>query len=635
METTDEHHPKGNFWFLSLGALGVVFGDIGTSPLYAVQECVNVAHGVPAEVALNLYGIISLIFWSLTMVVTFKYILFLMRADNRGEGGIMALLALIPDRLKVTGPGKIGLAALLVIAGAALLFGDGIITPAISVLSAVEGLKMAAPGLEHFVVPLTVFILICLFAVQHSGTHRIGTYFGPIMLLWFGTIGGLGILHIANVPEILGALSPSYGAQFFEHHGWHAFRMLGSVVLAVTGGEALYADMGHFGRKPIQVAWMIMVFPCLILNYLGQGALLLKHPEFAGNPFFGLVPPNFLIPMVFLATAATVIASQALISGAFSLSSQGIRLGYFPRVTVRHTSETGEGQIYVPFINAILAVLCIALVLVFQSSSALAGAYGLAVTGTMVITSVVFFLVTHHTWKWHPAISWGVLILFLSFDLPFFCANLLKFFEGGWIPVVVGAGFFTVMWLWKVGRSLLAKHFIATSPPLDDFIKNIDTNVDYRIPGSAVFLASSASGVPPVVMRMVTRFHALHETVILLTITSENVPYYCKSDDQSKRVDVSDIGAGFYRVVLRYGFMEIPNVPEMLGPAFRQLNLLYKSSDILYVLGHETFVEQNSGAMSGFKQEIFAFLSRNARNATDYFGLPPDQVIELGTQIDL
>jgi KUP system potassium uptake protein len=425
LESSNElHQPKGNFWFLALGALGVVFGDIGTSPLYAVQECVNAAHGVSADVALNLYGIISLIFWSLTMIVTFKYITFLMRADNRGEGGIMALLALLPDKLKVTGPGKIGVAALLVIAGAALLFGDGIITPAISVLSAVEGLKVAAPGLEHFVVPLTVVVLICLFSVQRTGTAKIGTAFGPIMLIWFGTIGGLGIYHITQVPEIFHALSPTYAVQFFERHGWHAFRMLGSVVLAVTGGEALYADMGHFGRKPIQVAWIIMVFPCLILNYLGQGALLLRHPEFSGNPFYGLVPAQMLIPMVILATAATVIASQALISGAFSLSSQGIRLGYFPRVTVKHTSEAGEGQIYVPFINAILAVLCIALVLVFQSSSELAGAYGLAVTGTMVITSVVFFLVTHNTWKWNPILSWGVLILFLSFDLPLACETL-------------------------------------------------------------------------------------------------------------------------------------------------------------------------------------------------------------------
>lgn len=629
-----EQH-KNNFWLLSLGALGVVFGDIGTSPLYAVQECMNPVHGVPASDALNLYGIISLIFWALIMIVTVKYILFLMRADNRGEGGIMALLALLPESLKVPKPGKVGVAALLVIAGAALLFGDGIITPAISVLSAVEGLKVAAPGLEHFVVPLTVGILIALFAVQSSGTHRIGSYFGPVMLLWFLTIGGLGIIQIWHEPSVLKALSPSYSFLFFEHHGWHAFRMLGSVVLAVTGGEALYADMGHFGRKPIQVAWMIMVFPCLILNYLGQGALLIQHPEFSTNPFYGLVSERLLIPMVILATAATVIASQALISGAFSLSSQGIRLGYFPRVTIKHTSASGEGQIYVPFINFTLAVLCIALVLIFQSSSSLAGAYGLAVTGTMVITSIVFFIVTRTTWNWSPTLSWAVLILFLSFDLPFFFANLLKLFEGGWIPLVVGSVFFTVMWLWKVGRSLLAKYFITHSPPLDDFIKQLDQHVKIRIPGTAVFLAASATGVPPVVMRMVGPFKSIQETVILLTITSENVPYFCQSNEQEKRVDVIELGAGFYRVILRYGFMERPNVPEMLEPALKRLNLSYDPETILYVLGHETFVELNTGSMPRLQQAIFSFLSRNSRNATHYFGLPPENVIELGTQIDL
>jgi KUP system potassium uptake protein len=634
LEAKSETVHTTNFWLLTLGALGIVFGDIGTSPLYAVQECMNPLHGVTPDSTLNLYGIISLIFWSLMMVVTVKYMIILMRADNHGEGGIMALLALLPEKLKTPSPGKIGLVAMLVIAGAALLFGDGIITPAISVLSAVEGLKMAEPGLENFVVPLTVLILIGLFAVQSTGTGKIGNYFGPIMFLWFGVIGGLGIYQISQAPEVLVALSPIHGVRFFEAHGWHAFRMLGSIVLAVTGGEALYADMGHFGRKPIQAAWILMVFPCLILNYLGQGALLIHHPELSPNPFYGMVPTSFLYPMVFLATAATVIASQALISGAFSLSSQGIRLGYFPRVTVMHTSATGEGQIYVPFINFTLAVLCIALVLVFQSSAKLAGAYGLAVTGTMVITSIVFFYVTHTFWKWKPIWSWLVLILFLSFDLPFFFANLLKFFDGGWIPVAVGAVFFTVMILWKIGRTLLAKHF-SNSPVLDEFIKNIDQHVKYRVPGTAVFLASSATGVPPVVMRMVTPFHALHERVILLTITSENVPYFCQEEEQSKRVDVSDLGAGFYRVILRYGFMERPDVPTVLAPAFKKLKLDYHPEEVLYVLGQETFVELNTGSMPRLQQAIFSFLSRNSRNATHYFGLPPDQVIELGTQIDL
>ena len=621
---------------LTLGALGVVFGDIGTSPLYTIAECVNPVHGVSAAVSSNLYGLVSLIFWSLMMVVTFKYIFFLMRADNRGEGGIMALMALLPDHLKVPRPGQVGVAALFVIAGASLLFGDGVITPAISVLSAVEGLKVVSPKLDPFVVPLTVLILLALFGVQKTGTHKIGSYFGPIMLIWFGVLGTLGLVHIFDAPEVLHALSPAYAIDFFREHGTHAFRMLGSVVLAVTGGEALYADMGHFGRKPIQVAWLFLVFPCLILNYLGQGALLISHPEFASNPFYSMVPGQLLYPMIFLATAATVIASQALISGAYSLSSQAIRLGFFPRLTVKHTSEEGEGQIYVPFINTALAILCIALVLQFQASSKLAAAYGLAVTGTMTITSLIFFLVTRYRWRWNPFLSFGVLILFLSFDLPFFIANSLKFLDGGWIPVFIGTFFFLIMWTWKMGRSLLSRHFEINSPPLEEFLANLRVRVNYRVPGTGVFMASNSTGVPPVVMRMVNRFRSLHQRVILLTVTSENVPYACKPTCEDDRVQVAELSQGFYRVIIRYGFMELPDIPKVMRIAFQKLELPDSETDeILYVLGHETFVERNAGEMSRAKQAIFSFLSRNARNATDYFGLPPQQVLELGTQIDL
>ena len=632
---TPSHTPGRKLLPLTLGALGVVFGDIGTSPLYTIQECVNPEHGVAAAQTTNLFGLVSLIFWSLMMVVTFKYIFFLMRADNRGEGGIMALMALIPEKLKVPRPGKVGISALLVIAGAALLFGDGIITPAISVLSAVEGLKVVSPEMEFYVVPLTVLILIGLFSVQRTGTHKIGAWFGPIMLLWFGSLGILGLHHIFDAPEVLRALSPLHGIEFFHTHGLHAFRILGSVVLAVTGGEALYADMGHFGRRPIQFAWLFLVFPCLILNYLGQGALLIRHPEMGSNPFFGMVPQAFLYPMIFLATAATVIASQALISGAYSLASQAIRLGYFPRLTVKHTSEEGEGQIYVPFINTTLAVLCVALVLMFQASSKLAAAYGLAVTGTMMITSIIFFLVTHHRWNWKPIYSWSVLLIFLSFDIPFFIANTMKILDGGWIPLFVGFFFFIVMWIWKIGRSLLADHFISNSTPMDEFLKRLGERVNYRIPGIGVFMASNSNGVPPVVLRMVNRFHSLHECVILLTVTSENVPFYCKSSEEQKRVEVEEMTKGFRRVIIRYGFMESHDIPRMMEIAFRKFGMEVGVDQILYVLGHETFVEYNSGQMSRTKQAIFSFLSRNARNATDYFGLPPGQVIELGTQIDL
>jgi KUP system potassium uptake protein len=635
VENATHQHHKGSTPFLALGALGVVFGDIGTSPLYTIQETVNPQHGVSADIASNLFGIVSLIFWLLTMIITIKYVYFLMKADNRGEGGIMALLALLPEKLKVPYPGKMGTAAILVIVGAALLFGDGVITPAISVLSAIEGLKIAAPGLEHFVVPLTVLILILLFWVQKKGTEHIGKLFGPIMLIWFLAIGGLGLLHIFESPGVIKAISPVYAFDFFVQHKWHAFRMLGSVVLAVTGGEALYADMGHFGKRPIEVAWIFIVFPCLILNYLGQGALLLKHPELSDNPFYGMVPQPLLYPMIILAAMAAVIASQALISGAYSLTNQAIRLGYFPRVTVNHTSEKGEGQIYVPFINTVLAVLSITLVLQMQSATKLAAAYGLAVTGTMLITTIVFYLVTKYHWKWNPFASIAVLVLFLAFDIPLFLANAMKFFDGGWIPVFVGSGFCIVMWLWKVGRSLLARHFITNSPPIDKFLEHLDKKISYRIPGTAVFLASNSNGVPPVVMRMVKRFHALHKTVILLTVTSENVPYYCNEGEDERRVDVEDLGQGFYRVLVRYGFMEMPNIPKVMEKAFVKLNLYYWARDILYVLGHETFVEHNRGSMPRMQQAVFAFLSRNARNATDYFGLPPEQVIELGTQIDL
>ena len=630
-----DHSNQKRILPLTLGALGVVFGDIGTSPLYTLQECVNPEHGVAASLDTNIYGLVSLIFWSLMMIVTFKYIFFLMRADNRGEGGIMALMALLPDHLKVPSPGKVGMAALFVIAGAALLFGDGIITPAISVLSAVEGLKVVSPDLEHFVVPLTVLILIALFSVQRKGTHQIGSYFGPVMLVWFSTIGILGLIRIFDAPRVLQALSPSYAIHFFSSHGFHAFRMLGSVVLAVTGGEALYADMGHFGRKPIQIAWLYLVFPCLILNYLGQGALLLTHPELGSNPFYGMVPQSLLYPMIILATIATVIASQALISGAYSLSSQAIRLGFFPRLTVKHTSAEGEGQIYVPLINSILAILCVALVLMFQASSKLASAYGLAVTGTMTITSVIFFLVTRHRWKWNAFSSYGILFLFLCFDLPFLTANSLKILDGGWIPLFVGIFFFLIMWIWKIGRSLLGRHFYLTSIPMDDFMANLKALVKFRIPGTGIFMASTSSGVPPVLMRMVNRFHSLHETVILLTVTSENVPFYCQKKPEEDRVEVFALTHGFYRVIVRYGFMESHDIPKCMAVAIEKLALKTNQSDILYVLGHETFVEYNSGQMSRTKQAIFSFLSRNARNATDYFGLPPGQVIELGTQIDL
>ncbi len=619
-----------------LGALGVVFGDIGTSPLYTIQECVNPVHGVPAAVQANLFGLVSLIFWALILVVTIKYVVFVMRADNRGEGGSMALLALLPESLKMRGPGKVGITSILVIIGASLLFGDGVITPAISVLSAVEGLKLVSPAFESYVVPLTVSILVGLFYFQKNGTEKIGNAFGPIMMLWFLCLGLLGLYHLFDAPQIIRALSPFYAVDFFRENGLHSFRTLGSVVLAVTGGEALYGDMGHFGRMPIRKAWLYIVLPCLLLNYFGQGAFLIAHPESATNPFYGMVPGSLLYPMIVLATMATVIASQAMITGAYSLTSQAIRLGYFPRLTVKHTSEHGEGQIYVPFINLTLAVLCIALVITFQASTKLAAAYGLAVTGSMTITSLVFFQVTRHRWKWRPFYSWLFLIFFLSIDLHFLVANLFKFLDGGWIPVFIGSFFFVVMLLWKVGRSLLARHFMRSAEPLDAFLENLEKEVPYRIPGIGVFLASDPNGVPPVVLRMVKRFHSLHANILLLTVTSETVPYFCRGGKcEDDRVEVQTLGKGFHRVLVRYGYMEMPDIPSIMEKALLKLEMNANLKELVYVLGHETFVEQDSGEMNRYQQGIFSFLSRNARNATDYFRLPPDQVIELGTHIDL
>ncbi len=620
---------------LTLGALGVVFGDIGTSPLYTMQECIHPVHGVSPDIASNLYGIVSLIFWAMMLVVTLKYVLFLMAADNRGEGGNFALLALLPEKLRVPSPGQLGLVSLMVIAGSALLLGDGVITPAISVLSAVEGLKVFSANLAQFVVPLTVLILFLLFKFQKFGTEKIGNLFGPVMTVWFVSLGGLGLMQVVQYPEIFKALLPTYAFQFLFDNGWHGFRLLGSVVLAITGAEALYSDMGHFGKKPIRMGWLAVAMPCLLLNYFGQAAFLINNPSLRENTFYNLVPEMLHLPMIVLATMATVIASQAMISASFSLAHQAVRLGYLPRMTILHTSTEQSGRIYVPMVNWILAALCILLVMVFQESTKLASAYGLAVTGQMVIVSFIFYAVTKHRFKWKPAASLGILILFLSFDLPLFAANLMKFFDGGYVPLIFGVFFFAVMMFWKKGRTLLGQYFYLNSAGLREFLDNLEKRVFYRIPGCSVFMASNSKGVPPVLHRMVSRFHVLHQNVILLTVTSEDVPYFLKGGAEIDRIETEDLTKGFYRVVVRYGFMENPNIPSIIGEAFHKLNLNFTQADALYVLGHETFVNHNQGSMHGMPQAIFSFLSKNARNATDYFGLPPEQVVELGAQIDL
>ena len=624
-EAHDAPHAGGK---LTLMALGVVFGDIGTSPLYALRECFSGEHGVEPTHA-NVLGVLSLVFWSLTMVVTVKYLTFIMRADNQGEGGILALLALVPPRA-AKDAGLIGLLAGLVLFGAALLYGDGVITPAISVLSAVEGLETATLRLRPVVVPLTCVILIGLFAVQRRGTAAVGFVFGPIMLVWFGVLAVLGAIALAKRPAVLAALDPRYAAELFASHGYHAFLVLGAVVLVITGGEALYADMGHFGRVPIRRAWFAVVMPSLVLNYFGQGALLLDDPVHASQPFYALVPPALLYPMVALSTAATIIASQALISGAYSLTRQAIQLGFFPRVTIRHTSGHSEGQIYVPEVNAALAIACVWLVLTFRASSQLAAAYGIAVTGTMGITSIVYYVVLTRTWGW-PRWRAGLVVgLFLFFDVAFFGANALKFFQGGWFPVGVALAIFVVMTTWKRGRALLATHLSGRLLPLDAFLDDLDQVKPHRVHGTAVFMTSSPDGVPLVLLHHFKHNQVLHKSVVLLSILSEHVPEV----PAAERVTVRDLGRGFFRVVARYGFMQTPNVPQVMREAAER-GVPAAAGATSYFLGRETLLATGTGRLPRWQKGLYAFLSRNARSATEYFGIPADRVVELGLQVDL
>ncbi|RYE91541.1 MAG: potassium transporter Kup [Myxococcales bacterium] len=566
------------------------------------------------------------------MVVTVKYLAFLMRADNHGEGGIFALLALAPERLRQAPAGKVGVLSLLVIAGACLLFGDGIITPAISVLSALEGLKVATPGLERVVVPATCVILVGLFAIQSRGTGSVGRFFGPVMVVWFLVIGSLGAWHVVRRPDVLAAFNPLHGWNLLTHHGFHGFKLLGSVVLAVTGGEALYADMGHFGRRPIRLAWLSLVFPALVLCYLGQGALLLDDPGAAVQPFFRMVPAGAAtFALVALAAPATVIASQALISGVFSLTHQAVRLGYFPRVNVLHTDRSTEGQIYVPLLNWLLAAGSIGLVLMFQSASRLAAAYGIAVTGTMAITSIVFFVVTRHTWGWSAPKAWGLLVLFLSIDLPFLGANVLKFIDGGYIPLVVGSLFLAIMVVWRQGRSLLGEYYRERTVPLETFLEQLPARCSsHRLPGVGVFMASTAQGTPPILDHLVRTLRTAHETIVLFTATTEHSPFVTPAE----RVTVERLSQGCVRVIARYGFFEKPDVVSALEQAAGQ-GLRLDPGQMTFFVGRETFVEGPGGKMGPLAERLFAFLTRNARNATLYFGVPAEQVVEVGMRIDL
>jgi KUP system potassium uptake protein len=619
------HGHAAHPWALVVGAIGVVFGDIGTSPLYALKECFSPEN--PHHIAAtpdNVLGVLSLVFWSLTMVIVVKYLTFIMRADNNGAGGILALLSLIPQRKDKGGPGILLMLALF---GTALLYGDGVITPAISVLSAIEGLEVATSAAKPVVLPLTIAIILALFIVQRWGTAGIGRVFGPTTLTWFAIISTLGARQILVSPDVLLAIDPRHAIHFFAANGGHGFLVLGSVFLVVTGGEALYADMGHFGRRPIRFGWYAVVFPALLLNYFGQGARLLHDPAATSNPFYSLVPSWALYPVVAIATAATVVASQALISGAFSLTQQAVQLGFFPRVTIVHTSKSTEGQIYIPEINTALMLACMGCVLLFKSSTALAAAYGIAVTGTMSITTVVYFVVVTRTWGWSPLKAGALAGLFLVFDLAFFGANAMKFVDGGWFPITIGLAIFAVMTTWKRGRRELSEKFRATMLPLEVFLEDPALSTALRVRGTAVFMASSAVGTPPALLHHFKHSQSLHEQIVLLTVENVAVPEV--ADDA--RSTIVDKGHGVVHVTLRYGFMEHPDVPL----ALKATNLALDPARTSYYLGRETLLTDGPSKMAGWRKWLFVFISRNARPATSYFALPANRVVELGQQIDL
>ncbi len=623
-------HSKTASLSRSIGALGVVYGDIGTSVLYAFKQCLEHHLDTPEEII----GVLSLIIWSLFTLVSVKYLAIVMRADNQGEGGILALLSLaFPKDAKVAAGGMIAVG----IAGASLLYGDGVITPAVTVLSAVEGLLLATESVRPFLIPLTLGILAGLFAMQSKGTGAIGAWFGRVMLAWFAVLAVLGVIHIIHTPLVLKALNPLEGLHFLTRHGRGALIIMGSVFLVVTGGEALYADMGHFGRKPIARAWTFLVCPALILNYLGQGALVLADPSARENPFFHMGPSWTLYPLVALATAAGIIASQALISGAFSLTMQGIQMGYIPRMEICHTSQDEHGQIYIPKLNIILAIACMALVLGFGSSDALASAYGIAVTLTMLATTAIFFFAAQRLWQWSPLRAGLTCLFFGSIEAVFFTANSLKITHGGWFPLVSGALIFLVMMTWKDGRSLLRKS-LPPAMPLDDFIASIsiagtldEQNKLHRSQGTAIFLAGNPEGTPNALIKNIKHNQILHRQNILLTIITDSTRPYVPA---AERVQVSDRTEGFYRVIASFGFMESPHIDEVIRAAGTQGLAIHRDKTTFFV-GKERIVVMGKFGMAPWREHLFAFLSKHSENAADFFQLPPDRVYEVSQVVEI
>ncbi len=624
--SADPSTPAGSLKLAAfLGVLGVVYGDIGTSPLYALKA--SLEHFKEGGMArADVLGVLSLILWSLVLVVTVKYVLLVMRADNRGEGGILALMTLA--QRGATGPAMSKALTMIGICGAGLFFGDGMITPAISVMSAVEGLEVAAPAFKELVLPLSVVIILGLFMVQYRGTAAIGKLFGPIMVLWFGAIGLLGVKAIAANPEVLLAISPTYGVAVLLHHGFLAFLVLGSVVLAVTGAEALYADMGHFGRRPIQVAWLFMVLPCLLLNYFGQGALVLSDPATLSNPFFLLCPEWLRLPMVLLATAATVIASQALISGAYSMARQCMQMGFLPRLTVRHTSATEEGQIYLPQVNMTLLLGVLFLVAAFRSSDSLASAYGIAVTGTFIATSILAIVAFRRTYHWSRFAAVSIFGGLMVIDIAFFASNALKIVEGGWVPLVLGMTIFIMMTTWKRGRVLLLERWKTDSLPLASFLARLPQSRTIRVPGLAVFMTGNPDYVPGALLHNLKHNKVLHERVLFVTVQNVDVPEIRPAE----RAEITELAAGIHRVLIRYGFMESPNLPRELA-ALQAAGVTVEPMQASYFLGRETLVAAAAPKMPMWRMWLFLLMARNSVSATEFFRIPSDRVVELGVRV--
>jgi KUP system potassium uptake protein len=619
--------PGAGFWGLTLGSIGVVYGDIGTSPLYAVRESVVAAVGAgnPANET-AVFGILSLIIWALILVVTLKYVVILLRAHNNGEGGTLALMALAQRSL---GKGA-GAVVLCGIISAALFYGDAMITPALSVLSAIEGLKVATPAFEPYVVPLTALILVVLFAFQSHGTAKVAAFFGPITLLWFIAIAIAGLWHVVQNPAVLWAFNPAYGVEFLASHGIIGLVTLGAVFLAVTGSEALYADLGHFGRAPIQTAWLAIVLPALTINYLGQGALVLANPKSIENPFFLLYPDWALLPMVVLATAATVIASQAVITGAYSLTRQAIQLGLLPRLEIRHTSEALFGQIYMPRVNLLLLVGVLLLVALFRSSSALASAYGIAVTGTMVVTVTMAFVVVWKVWRWPPLAAAALIVPFLFIDLTFLGANLLKVVEGGWVPLAFGGLVMVVMYTWRRGSRLLLEKTRRQEISLGDLVRMLEKKPPIRVPGTAVFLTSTPNAAPTALLHSLKHYKVLHEHNVILTIETVDLPRV----DPAERVRIKKVGETFTCVALRFGFMETPNVPKALAIA-RKLGWQFDIMSTSFFLSRRSLKPAARSGMPRWQDRLFIMLTRIANDATDYFQIPTGRVVEVGTQVTI